>query len=357
MTLAKCYIFKLSKSMKQINHDPSEAVRSRICVLFPGALGDFVCFLPALQALVRDADVDLFARSEFADIVPGGVAVRSLEGNEISRLFAPDDAEDQRLRNVFGAYAAVYSWLGSQQNDFVRRLQSFSCGTAQVFPFRPSDDGTHQIDYYLSSLRVDGAVSREPVVGLHPEGIAWRDHFRSRHEFGGRPALVIAPGSGAREKNWPEEFFLAVVEWWRRVIGGVVVVLTGPVEEERGGTERLRRSCLSASDLSLTQVAALLAGSELYLGNDSGITHLAAAVGTRTVALFGPSNARQWAPRGKRVTVVSRNIECSPCRTRKMKSCPHRACLTELHPAEVIDVMASLPEVVTLTRVKAGIKV
>lgn len=346
LTLVKCYSFDLSKSMKQIHHRPSNAVRSRIAVLFPGALGDFVCFLPALQSLARNADVDLFARSEFADIVPSGVTVRSLECNEITRLFAANSAGDQQLQNFFAAYAAVYSWLGCRQGEFVRQLTSLSCGRARIFSLQPTNSSIHQTDYYLSCVGWNSAASLEPRVELRAEGLAWRNEFCATHDLRRRPLLVIAPGSGAREKNWPEDFFLVIVNWWREAVNGVVVLLTGPVEEDRGGIKRLQNTCLVASDLTLSQAAALIARSDVYLGNDSGITHLAAAAGTRTIALFGPSNARQWAPRGKRVTIVSREIECSPCQIAQMKDCPHRACLTELHPISVINVMASLPELV-----------
>ena len=75
----------------------------------------------------------------------------------------------------------------------------------------------------------------------------------------------------------------------------------GPVEEERGGVDRLSRHCVTVSGLRLAQLAALIAGSDLYLGNDSGVSHLAAAVSVRTVALFGPSDIEQWSPRGTRV--------------------------------------------------------
>lgn len=343
--------------MKQINQHPPTAARSKKCVLFPGALGDFICLLPALQSLACDAHVDLFARSEFADIVTDGVTVRSLECHEISQLFVANTAEDPQLRGFFGAYEAIYSWFGSQQREFAQRLASLSDGKAQLFPFRPENLETHQTDYYLSCLRRESLTSREPTVRPRPAAIDWRAHFWARHELHRRPVLVIAAGSGAREKNWPEECFVAVVEWWRKVVDGVTVVLAGPVEKDRGGIERLRSTCLVASDLSLSRAVALLAGSDLYLGNDSGMTHLAAATGIRTVVLFGPSSAKQWLPRGRRVTLVSRNLECSPCQIPTMKVCPHRACLTQLHPKEVIGAMAALPEVVTLTRVGAGIKV
>ncbi|MEK6561721.1 MAG: glycosyltransferase family 9 protein, partial [Candidatus Binatota bacterium] len=66
------------------------------------------------------------------------------------------------------------------------------------------------------------------------------------------------------------------------------------------------------------------------------VTHLAAAVGAKTVALFGPTDPVQWAPRGKRVTVITRNVECSPCLSSVMKSCLHHKCLTALSPDYVI---------------------
>jgi ADP-heptose:LPS heptosyltransferase len=169
--------------------------------------------------------------------------------------------------------------------------------------------------------------------------------------------LSIAPGSGAREKNWPEEFFIAVADWWREHIGGVAMLIVGPVELARGGIDRLREHCLVASNLRLAQVTALLSRSTIYLGNDSGMSHLAAAVGVPTVALFGPSDPLQWAPRGRRVTVISRRIHCSPCAPLAMKSCQQRVCLSEISPAQVIDAMLEQPEVATLTRGGVGITV
>ena len=357
LTQVKCYSFELSKSMKTIHNTACDAARSRRCVLFPGALGDFICFLPALQDLARDADVDLFAHSEFAEIAPSGVNVGSLERYEIGRLFVGDCADDERLQIFFDAYQSVYSWMGSRVDNFVRRLRSRYGGNAKIFPFRSNDPTVHQVDYYLSCLNRPITVSIQPEIGLRPEAIRWCEDFWAQHSLSGRRVMVIAPGSGAREKNWPEQYFLTVTDWWRETTGGVIVLLLGPVEAERVGVERLRKACLVASDLTLSQVAAVLRCADLYLGNDSGISHLAAALGARTVALFGPSDARQWGPRGKRVTVVRRNIECSPCQNSTMKSCPHHACLTELRPSDVIDRIATLAQVVTLTRVEAGIKV
>ena len=342
--------------MKLTAHNASASVQRRICVLFPGALGDFICFLPSLQVLVQDAEVHLYACSEFADLVPTGVVVWSLERPEISKLFAADDRDDEPAQKFFASYAVIYSWLGSQQTEFVRRLHTASRGAVNVFPFRPAAR-IHQIDHYLSCLNQSVGLEHRPVIELRHEGVLWRDDFWHKHALNRRPVLTVAPGSGAREKNWPEAFFLAVADWWRDATGGVVVLLLGPVEEERGGVERLRGGCVVASGLRLSQVAALVAGSDVYLGNDSGISHLAAAVGVRTVVLFGPSDIARWGPRGRRVTIVSRHIECSPCQSATMKKCSHHGCLTALDPSEVVKLLAQLPEVVTLTPKGAGITV
>jgi hypothetical protein len=321
----------------------------KVCAIFPGALGDFICFLPALQALGRNASVDLFARSEFAEIAPPGVTVGSLERPEISALFRREPSADDHAQKFFGRYDGLYSWLGSADQEFIWRLRAVTDGRALVFPFRPVRSDTHQAAYYLKCVNAPSDFSGDSVIALGAEATRWCEEFWDRYDLQGRAILTIAPGSGSREKNWPPEYFLRVAKWWRETTAGVVILLIGPVEQERGGYDSLRERCVIASDLSLSQAAAMLSRSLVYLGNDSGISHLAAATGVRTLALFGPSDWRQWAPRGTRVTVLRRNLWCSPCQDPVMKSCPHHACLTELTPEEIISNLAQLPEVVTLT--------
>jgi len=325
-----------------------EGLRSKICVIFPGALGDFICFMPTLQWLAQTAAVDLFARSEFAGLVADGVTVSSLERPEISGLFI-ESARSEDAQKFFRAYDAVYSWFASGNKRFIERLKAITDGQAHVFPFRPADK-IHQIDYYIGCLGDRSGDAPLPRVELRAEALHWVENFWFDQALAGRSVLTLAPGSGAREKNWPAEFYRAVATWWREATGGAVLLLIGPAERERGGVELLRECCLAVGDLRLSQAAALLSRSDVYLGNDSGISHLAAALGVRTVALFGPTDPGRWAPRGQKVTVLRRGIDCSPCPESIMKHCPHRACLTEFPAREIISRMARLSEVVTLTR-------
>ncbi|HWH79429.1 MAG TPA: glycosyltransferase family 9 protein, partial [Candidatus Binatus sp.] len=237
--------------------------------------------------------VDLFARSEFAEIVPPRVIARSLERFEISRLFVVGADSDDQLHEFYGEYHSVFSWLGSQQSTFGDNLNRVSNGRSKIFPFRSDSSMQHQSDYYLHCLEVVDVEGRNPQVALRPDAERWRDNFWSANSLQHHPILTMAPGSGAREKNWPQVQFLEIAQWWRKTTGGRVIVLMGPVEAERGGFDLLQVDCLTVSDLSLAQVAALLAWSIVYVGNDSGISHLAAAIGIPSVVLFGPGDPRQ----------------------------------------------------------------
>lgn len=125
-------------------------------------------------------------------------------------------------------------------------------------------------------------------------------------------------------------------------MGGKVLVILGPAEEASKAEAMAGEYAVVVRHLELGQVVPLLARCDLYLGNDSGVTHLAAAIGVRTVALFGPTDPVQWRPRGKSVTVITRGVECSPCGVSTMRSCAHRKCLSRLNPETVIGLLEGM---------------
>jgi ADP-heptose:LPS heptosyltransferase len=330
---------------------------NRIAVFFPGALGDFICLLPALQILAEGAQVELFTKMAFAGIVPRHIRVRALERYEINRLFVTGAACERRLGDFFSPYRRVYSWMGSGEPVFRRELRALAPGRVRLFAFHGADAAMHQSDYYLSCVETSRKTGPAVTIPLQPEALQWRKEFWQRHGLQDKALLVMAPGSGSGEKNWPAEYFFTVGRWWRERTGGAVIALFGPVEEECGGFAATAEEFIAARSLSLAQVAALLSGCNLYIGNDSGITHLAAGVGVPTVALFGPSDPRRWAPRGPKVLLLRRRVACSPCAIAAMKACAHHRCLHQLVPSRIIGALEKFNEVATLTRVGAGITV
>ncbi|MFQ5682461.1 MAG: glycosyltransferase family 9 protein [Candidatus Binatia bacterium] len=313
-----------------------QATPEKILVIFPGALGDFICFLPALSALSKVSRLDLFARETYAQLLPTGIRACSLERNEISRLFVEGAERDERLRRFFASYGFVYSWMGSGQPDFVKHLQELSDGRAQIFPFRPLCSGVHMVDYYLSCLDLKHLKPHSPLIPLATDALNWGFRFCRENGFGDQRILILAPGSGAKEKNWPIRYYKVVAQWWEEKIEGNVIVLLGPAEEDGVEIENHWKHGFVVRSLDLAPLAALLIRCEIFLGNDSGVTHLAAALGIKTVALFGPTDPMQWMPRGQNVCVTRLKLECSPCGDSFKKACSHRSCLTALSPSDVI---------------------
>ncbi|MGH7846564.1 MAG: glycosyltransferase family 9 protein [Candidatus Binatia bacterium] len=308
----------------------------KILVLFPGALGDFVCFLPALEKIARDCEVDLLARSDYAGILSERIHVESLERREISRLFSEEAESDAALRIFFSVYGRIYSWMGSRERTFLRSLRSVSQGELRCFSFQP-ETPMHAVDYYLSC--VGGVFApQESRALLRPcsRAVVWARKYAGEHGLEEKKVLIVGPGSGAKEKNWPAAAYRKISAAWERQSDGVAITVLGPAEEENAEISReFETEGHVLRGLNIGQVAALLCQSHGYVGNDSGLTHLAAAMGLPTVAVFGPTDPTRWAPRGARVILLSRQIECSPCDYAAMKNCPHRRCLTSLSTEEV----------------------
>ena len=114
--------------------------------------------------------------------------------------------------------------------------------------------------------------------------------------------MIIHPGSGGKRKRWDSEGFRQVGIWWQEKKKGKVIILLGPAEKNE--LQKWRSIGEVEIELSLLQVAALLSRADLYLGNDSGISHLAGAIGARGVVLFGPTLPKKWRPLGGNMVVV-----------------------------------------------------
>jgi ADP-heptose:LPS heptosyltransferase len=153
--------------------------------------------------------------------------------------------------------------------------------------------GTHQATWLLGTPLTPEAAA-VPLLPVVPAS--------------GGPDVLLFPGSGGLRKCWPADRYAALGHALQARGLGVAVVL-GPVELDRGpGPEVFAGlSVLLAPDLAET--AALCAGAAGVIGNDAGTTHLAAAVGARVLALFGPTEPVRWRPLGPRVTVLRAELD------------------------------------------------
>ena len=250
----------------------------RRLVIRPGAIGDFVVSLPALECL-RTEYYEVWTSAVNVPLVRFADRVRAISstGLDLVEITGPSPGLLETLRG----FDSIVSWYGSNRPEFL------DCARRLVLPLRffpalpPENAACHAADFYLDQARTlaECACDGTPRIACEVA----RENF-----------AVIQPFSGSPKKNWPLDRFRELA---RR--------MPLPVQWCAGPPEALE-DAIRFDDLY--ELACWLATARLYIGNDSGITHLAAAVGTPVVALFGPADPAIWAPRGPRVQIVKSNL-------------------------------------------------
>ena len=176
-------------------------------------------------------------------------------------------------------FDSIVSWYGTNRPEF--RATVAALGLPFTFlPALPAEGlGIHATDFYLEQVRDIAACGGDAIPRIEC-AVARADY------------AAIHPFSGSARKNWPLGKFRAVAEKLERAM---------PVKWCAGEEDPPLPGAVRIDDLY--ELACWLAKARLYIGNDSGITHLAAAVGTPVLALFGPTDPEIWAPRGPHVRV------------------------------------------------------
>ncbi len=282
----------------------------RITVVRTGGIGDTILLLPVLEWLGRQAEgADLtLVGSRWAEelrlLIPFPLTVVRFDSPALTPLFADVAAED--ATGVFKRADAVFLYTGDPAGSFARNVTRSCPGPVILWPVVPP--GKVHAAQHLAHALGDAApdAGRLPPPELRvPDGFrTWaRDWLEARLGPDARP-VAIHPGSGGSAKCWPAEQYAGLAE---RLVAPVLL-LEGPADAKACG--RLRallpaaRPTVQAAGLSLPQAAALLERCALYVGNDSGISHVAAALGLPTVAVFGPTDPSVWGPLGQRVVHV-----------------------------------------------------
>jgi heptosyltransferase-3 len=297
-----------------------EPTASATLVLFPGALGDLLCCWPAVAALARRGPLTLAAHPAALSALPvGACTMLSIDRREFADLFA-DGPLAPSTRMLLGSYGRVESFTGHAVEGFAARLAQATGVPPSVHAFRAMRAGEHASAYYARCLRVDLEPYQLPVAAT---ALRWTDELWDRRRFEAR-TLALHPGSGSAEKNWLG--MPAAARAWRDA-GGHVVALLGPAEREP--PIELPYD-VALRNQPLAHVAAVLQRADRYLGNDSGITHLAGLVGARGVALFGNSDPAIWRPLGA-LQVIHAPAPCPSCGPNVL--CLHRLRLADVRAA------------------------
>jgi ADP-heptose:LPS heptosyltransferase len=275
-----------------------------------GALGDFITILPCLDVWKNEHPNDpltLMGRPEI-----GSLAVETgcvdmfvdVTAAQCAQLF--DKEPSATTAEILKTYSSAIVFSAGDF-PFVGHCRKLGLDVYDQPPF-PSN-GMHVVDYHISLFRNPFDVpqgERTPRIRVPQES---REASFSLCPQGEKYAVVHV-GSGSPRKNWSLDRFVRISHLLRDQ-GRNIVWIRGPAESSllkaEGGADRI------VENPPLSVLAAILARAEFFLGNDSGVAHLAAAAGCPSLVLFGASDPLVWAPRGEAVKILHNKVPCSPC--------------------------------------------
>ena len=290
----------------------------RILVIRPGGLGDMLLLQPMLKSLRQHypaAEIDLVCEKRNQAIPAlAGISVRVLLYDVAPFRFLSqlrrvryDIAIDTEQFHYFSAMMAILSRAP------VRIGFKISPGRNTLY--------THLVNYDLEGYEAGEFMRLLAPLGIKDEAVVkgclslpGRVDARSR-------AVVIHVGGSSRYKHWETGKFVGLVKRLAGAGGDVSgpiilvggrreAVLAGEIAMQAGLGDRVR---VMAGSLTIQQTADLIGGASLFIGGDSGLAHLAAALGTPTVVLFGPSDHKKWGASGQGNVVVRTELPCAPC--------------------------------------------
>lgn len=249
----------------------------RRLIIRPGAIGDFIVSIPAMECL-KTSYLEVWAASTNLPLARFADRTRSIASSGLD--LAGITETPHRLVADLRQFDSIVSWYGSNRPEF-RELVSRLGLPFQFFPALPREPGIHASDFYLDQVSTLADCMSDGIPRIECGSV--RENYAAIHPFSGSP-----------KKNWPLERFQQLAGRLAR---------TMPVKWCSGPDDPPLEHAIYIEDLF--ELGCWLARARLYIGNDCGITHLAAAVGTPVLALFGPTtDPVTWAPRGPNVRIA-----------------------------------------------------
>jgi heptosyltransferase-3 len=283
----------------------------RILIIRGGAIGDFILTLPAIR-LVRenfpDCHLEILGYRHIAALAEGRFyadATRSIEYGPLAGFFNPKADQDPELVAYFSGFQQVVSYLYDPDALFETSLRK--AGVKNLIIGSPKlTDGSHAARQLARPLEKLALWLDDPAATFFPSSSD--QAAAARHLGADAPArIALHPGSGGERKNWPVIQWRELLQTLLRTYPGVhFLIVGGESDTARLGSLREMAGCRIRflESLPLPELGAVFSQCVLFLGHDSGISHLAAASGCRSLLLFGPTDPGIWAPANSHVTVL-----------------------------------------------------
>ena len=330
-------------------------------VIHQGALGDFILVLPSLETLRKafpQAKLVIMGYPRILELVEQrfyAEGILSIDQKGMASFFVKGGLLDQTLSQFFSTFDLLVVFGKDGEGAMIGNLKRVCQGQIlHIHPFPPWEERIHVTDHLLRQFAQHGFSPSDlhPRLHLKKSDRDWgRDFWRGKGlTMEERSRMVILhPGSGSRKKVWPLDRFLDLFRYLQKRLRSRMVIILGPAEGSKVHKtfEEMEREMganapILLKGLSLLQLASVMEGCRLFVGNDSGVSHMSAALGIPTMVIFGPTDPRVWSPRGEKVRVVRKETPCSPCSQESFLQCEYLECLKGVETGEVLKELESM---------------
>ena len=315
---------------------------NRLLIIHQGALGDFVVTFPILKALRTTIPrIDGICRSSFGRLaVDLGVLDASypLESARFASLYT--DRIDPEVVTLMSTYRSIllfsFSELLERSVKKINGPQVF-----RILPWPAMSQKNHITEFLARQVRNCNLLGKEARRRFSRALFHLKGDAKRKCRSGAR--AIISPGAGSVKKRWPlERFMMVAAELKKR--GLQPSILLGPAEVDLEAV--LQHSPQSQPQVVKTrtfqELITVLESAVIYIGNDSGVSHLAAFLSVPTLVIFGPSDPDRWRPFGDHVRIVKAASPCSPCFDTDRPDCPERTCLEEINPDRIVEALEDM---------------
>jgi lipopolysaccharide heptosyltransferase III len=283
---------------------------NRVLVIRGGAIGDFILTLPALKALREaypNAQIEILGYKQIAALADNRFyadRVRSIESGLLSRFFGKDADLPAELAKYFAEFELIISYLYDPDLIFESNLKRSGARKIVRGPAKITNS-SHAARQLAQPVEQLGLPILNFAPRLYPSS---DDRYRAQEFLAGLATPIVAfhPGSGGAKKNWPLQNWIDLGNHFLGNIDGSLVIVSGEADEDQiGQLESIWQNprVRFAKHLPLSDLAAVLEKT-VFVGHDSGISHLAAAAGANCILLFGPTDPAVWAPLNENARVI-----------------------------------------------------
>ncbi len=315
----------------------------KILLLHPGALGDIILSLPAIAMLRKrfpSAAVTVAGNIDhLAPIISGyAESIISLSSLPLHHLYARGALSSEEAL-FWKSFSRIVSWTGAHDREFVKKIKEVHTDVC-VADWKPqSGEPRHVSKLFAYSLGFGPIADKalKPAYirvdsAARYEGLQWL----VQREWNERDSLIaLHPGAGSKEKRWPLSRFISLAKQLVLQEKNRLLIIEGPAEPGLAGevAKQIRADkVILAESVDLKLLIAVIEQCRIFIGNDSGIAHLAAALKLPCVVLFGPTFPQHWAPLGDRVVVLRDPGGCEGCAS----GSKHHSCLDNITVDEVL---------------------